>query len=216
MLGATYRIGHGCSLFFKLVFVIKTAFRKGYLFKTKKLASGTRHGEAVENLEAIKMSKTFYSSIEKQIQDFGFKVVSRDFERPWGAFLVIHEGQAQKFADYFFSGLDVKDLKISGKLSPKILMVSPHAKLSWQYHHRRAEIWQVYWGSVGVIKSDNNQQGDMQILNQGDRVTLAKGERHRLIGLDDFGVVAEIWQHTDSVPSDENDIVRLEDEYNRD
>jgi len=163
-----------------------------------------------------KMSKTFYSSIEKQIQEFGFKVVSRDFERPWGAFLVIHEGQAQKFADYFFSGLDVKDLKISGKLSPKILMVSPHAKLSWQYHHRRAEIWQVYWGSVGVIKSDNNQQGDMQILNQGDRVTLAKGERHRLIGLDDFGVVAEIWQHTDSVPSDENDIVRLEDEYNRD
>ena len=215
MLGASYRIGTDRSLFFKLGVFNKTAFRKVDILKIINKRVGLAMAKPWKDPKE-KMSKTFYSSIEKQIQEFGFKVVSRDFERPWGAFLVIHEGQAQKFADYFFSGLDVKDLKISGKLSPKILMVSPHSKLSWQYHHRRAEIWQVYWGSVGVIKSDNNQQGNMQILNQGDKVTLAKGERHRLIGLDDFGVVAEIWQHTDSVPSDENDIVRLEDEYNRD
>jgi len=28
-------------------------------------------------------------------------------------------------------------------------------------------------------------------------------------------VVAEIWQHTDSVPSDEDDIVRVQDDYSR-
>lgn len=36
------------------------------------------------------------------------------------------------------------------------------------------------------------------------------GERHRLIGLNNWGVIAEIWRHTDKEnPSDEDDIVRL-------
>ena len=37
--------------------------------------------------------------------------------------------------------LNIDSLKIGGKLSPKILIVNPNSKLSWQYHHRRAEIW---------------------------------------------------------------------------
>jgi hypothetical protein len=45
---------------------------------------------------------------------------------------------------------------------------------------------------------------------------LKKGERHRLIGLDDYGVIAEIWQHIDTEnPSDEDDIVRVQDDYGR-
>ena len=37
-----------------------------------------------------------------------------------------------------------------------------------------------------------------------------------LIGLDNFSVVSEIWLHTDSEsPSDENDIVRISDDYGR-
>ena len=48
-------------------------------------------------------------------------------------------------------------------------------------------------------------------------IELQKEERHRLIGLSDFGIVAEIWIHTDPAnPSDENDIVRLQDDYARD
>ena len=47
-------------------------------------------------------------------------------------------------------------------------------------------------------------------------ITLQKAERHRLIGLDTWGVVAEFWQHTDaSPPSNEDDIVRLQDDYAR-
>jgi len=50
----------------------------------------------------------------------------------------------------------------------------------------------------------------------GDVITFDNQERHRLIGLDNIGVVAEIWQHIDiDNPSDENDIVRLKDDYNR-
>jgi mannose-6-phosphate isomerase-like protein (cupin superfamily) len=161
------------------------------------------------------MSKTFYNSIQNEIESLGFKIISKDFERPWGAFLVIGEDQAQAFSNQFFKGINVESLKIEGKLSPKILIVKPGARLSWQYHHRRAEIWQVYRGQVGIIRSDTNQQGDVVTYNEGDQVKLQQGERHRLIGLEDFGIVAEIWRHTDSLPSDEDDIVRVQDDFKR-
>jgi hypothetical protein len=50
----------------------------------------------------------------------------------------------------------------------------------------------------------------------GEVVSLARGERHRLIGTDNWGVVAEIWIHTEPEnPSDESDIIRLQDDYSR-
>jgi len=162
------------------------------------------------------MSSEVYNTIQNEIESLGFRVVSKDFERPWGAFLVIDENQAQAFSNQFFKGIDVESLKIEGKLSPKILIVKPGARLSWQYHHRRAEIWQVYRGEVGIIRSDTDQQGDVVTYSEGDQVKLQQGERHRLIGLEDYGIVAEIWQHTDSVPSDEDDIVRVQDDFKRD
>jgi mannose-6-phosphate isomerase-like protein (cupin superfamily) len=54
---------------------------------------------------------------------------------------VIDETQAKDFSNKFFKGLDVNTLKIGGKLSPKILIIKPNARFSWQYHKRRAEIW---------------------------------------------------------------------------
>ena len=53
-------------------------------------------------------------------------------------------------------------------------------------------------------------------LNSGNQIKLAVGERHRLIGLNNYAVVAEIWQHTDkNFPSNEDDIIRLKDDYGR-
>lgn len=161
------------------------------------------------------MSGVLFRTIQSELESIGFSVVSKDFDRPWGGFLVIDESQAQAFADRFFDGLDVQDLRIDGKLSPKILMVNPDARLSWQFHHRRAEIWQIYRGTVGIIRSDDDEQGPVEQFNEGDQVRLRQGERHRLIGLEDFGVVAEIWQHTEEVPSDEEDIVRVQDDFKR-
>ena len=146
----------------------------------------------------------------------GFQIVSQDATRPWGGFLVIEESQAQEFAEEFFPELTFESLKISGKLSPKILIVAPGKRLSWQYHFRRAEIWRCIEGTVGVVRSMTDEEKERVILQEGDKVTLQKGERHRLIGLEDWGVVAEIWQHTDaSHPSDEEDIVRLQDDFGR-
>ena len=80
--------------------------------------------------------------------------------------------------------------------------------MSWQFHNRRAEIWHVYKGSAGIIRSDTDIENEMEVYNEGDQIVLQQGERHRLIGLDDCCVVAEIWQHTDANhPSDEDDII---------
>lgn len=157
-----------------------------------------------------------FIKIKSHIESFGYQIIDFDFERPWGGFLVIDEGQAQKFADQFFEGIAINSLKIGGKLSPKILIVNPNARLSWQYHHRRAEIWRVYRGAVGIIRSEDDDQKPLITLDQGTQVRLKQGERHRLIGLDNQALVAEIWQHTDPKnPSNEEDIVRLQDDFGR-
>tara|TARA_B100000900_G_C20015368_1_gene487663 strand:+ start:35 stop:526 length:492 start_codon:yes stop_codon:yes gene_type:complete len=157
-----------------------------------------------------------FIKVKKHIESFGYKIMDYDFERPWGGFLVIDEAQSQKFANQFFDGIPIDSLKIGGKLSPKILIVNPKARLSWQYHHRRAEIWRVYRGTVGIIRSNDNDQKPILTLNEGDQVRLNQGERHRLIGLQKQAMVAEIWQHTDpNNPSNEEDIVRLQDDFGR-
>ena len=63
-----------------------------------------------------------FSKIKKHIESFGYNVTAFDFERPWGGFLVIDEKQAKKFSEQFFDNISSDDLKISGKLSPKILI----------------------------------------------------------------------------------------------
>lgn len=153
---------------------------------------------------------------EKTVTEAGFTIINRDEHRPWGGFFVIEESQAAAFTKKYFDGIDIETLKISGKLSPKFLMVAPEKRLSWQYHHRRAEIWKVLTGRVGVMTSDTDTQGLVKEYDPGALITLKQGERHRLIGLHTWGVIAEIWQHTDPVhPSDEDDIVRVQDDFDR-
>ena len=152
----------------------------------------------------------------KLIDTQKLRVVDNDFNRPWGGFFVIDEEQAQEFADIYFDGLDVSGLRVAGKLSPKILLVKPGARLSWQYHHRRKETWRVVEGPVGIARSLTDEQGEVEVFEAGETVVMEIGERHRLIGLDNWGVVAEFWQHTDPEhPSDEDDIVRVQDDYQR-
>jgi len=157
-----------------------------------------------------------FKEIEQQLTAQGFSIDKQDQSRPWGGFFVIDENQAQQFADTYFEGMSVDKLKISGKLSPKILVVAPEKRLSWQYHHRRAEIWKAVKGNVGVVTSDTDEEGEMKMLSPGDYITLKQGERHRLVGLKEWGVLAEIWQHTDGEnPSNEDDIVRVQDDFGR-
>ncbi|MBY0478884.1 MAG: hypothetical protein K2Q24_14640 [Chitinophagaceae bacterium] len=154
--------------------------------------------------------------IETELLNEGFKIQSKDFARPWGGFFVLDETQADQFIEMYFPTFKKEDLMLGNKLSPKVLVVGPNQRLSWQFHHRRAEIWRVAEGEVGVVMSDNDDQTEVNIFEPGDIIVLENGKRHRLVGLNDWGVVAEIWQHTDPAnPSDENDIVRLQDDFGR-
>ena len=157
-----------------------------------------------------------FATYRRRLTDEGFAFERTDFERPWGGFFVIEEAQAPQFIARYFPGRSTDDLIGGRKVSPKILIVRPGKRLSWQYHHRREEVWRVVDGPVAVAHGMSDGQPAPTTYRAGETVVLAKGERHRLIGLDDFGVVAEIWQHTDpDHPSDEDDIVRLQDDFGR-
>jgi mannose-6-phosphate isomerase-like protein (cupin superfamily) len=157
-----------------------------------------------------------FEKIAAQLGEQGFKVVNQDQTRPWGGFFVLDESQTPQFASTYFPTVELSSLQITQKLSPKILVVAPEKRLSWQYHHRRAEIWRVASGIVGVVTSDTDEETQVKTYQPGELITLRQGERHRLVGLTEWGVLAEIWQHTDPEnPSNEDDIVRVQDDFGR-
>lgn len=157
-----------------------------------------------------------FEAVQAFLDENGFRVDKTDHNRPWGGFFVLDESQAPKFIKHFFTNFSLKDFEGFEKLSPKILVVAPSKRLSWQYHHRRSEIWKLIGGVAGVIISDTDEEKELLKLQVNDVIQLKCGERHRLIGTDGYGIVAEIWQHEDaSNPSDENDIVRVQDDFGR-
>ena len=155
----------------------------------------------------------FYENIKSEVKNLGFSITHEDFNRPWGGFFQIDQRQSQKFVHTFIS----KEINVNSlKISPKILIVEPNQRLSWQFHKRRKEIWKVYRNEIGVIRSLTNFENDLIIKKEGEVIHFENKERHRLVGLDKIGVVAEIWIHTDlNNLSDENDIVRISDDYKR-
>ncbi|MEA5429643.1 cupin domain-containing protein [Arcicella lustrica] len=161
---------------------------------------------------------SIFEQIAAALAEDNFTVVKQDQTRPWGGFFVIDEAQAPAFAAKYFPHLEMSEIQITNKLSPKILVVAPEKRLSWQYHFRRAEIWKVIAGTtVGVKISDTDEESEeVKVLESGSFIQMDTGERHRLIGLSGWGIVAEIWQHSDpEKPSDEDDIVRLQDDFGR-
>lgn len=147
------------------------------------------------------------SQTEQLLSENNFSISQKDITKPWGAYWHISPESTNDFLRLYFPDFQSNGLSIS----PKILLVEPEKRLSLQLHHRRSEEWHVVQGPVKVIAGDQEL-----ILNTNQSVTLKVGETHRLCGLDEAGIVAEIWIHTDpNNPSDEADIVRLEDDFAR-
>lgn len=158
----------------------------------------------------------YISKVKDIIVASSFEVADTDLTKPWGAFFRLKDDNAEAFIDKYFG--DIKDqFEAFEGLSPKYLIVQPAERLSWQYHYRRAEHWRVLEGTVGVKLSNDDTEPERDVkLNSGELVQFPALKRHRLIGLDDWGVVVEIWQHTSvKNPSDEADIVRVSDDYKR-
>lgn len=107
-------------------------------------------------------------------------------ERPWGRF---------------------EQLAHNRPVTVKVITVAPNARLSLQYHHHRAEMWQILDGPLQVRVGDEEWHAA-----PGDLVWIPAGAVHRVGNTGtEPGRVLEI-AYGDF---DEEDIVRLEDDYGR-
>ena len=174
--------------------------------------------EQVENSNKIEKA-VIVGDIAKAVTDAGYTIFELNDQKPWGAYIRMAADEADRFVEEFFPGLTPAEARLGidgAELSPKLLIVAPEQRLSWQYHNRRAERW-TFLTDGAYNKSDSDEEGEVFTATAGTVVQFTKGERHRLVGVSDkYTIVAEIWQHSDSsAPSDEDDIVRLADDYQR-
>ena len=108
-------------------------------------------------------------------------------ERPWGRFFVLHDEPTYKL---------------------KRIEVDSGGRLSYQYHHKRSEAWIIVEGT-GVITLD----GIDKEFTKGQTVLIPQGVKHRIENKRQEKVVF-IEVQTGSYFG-EDDIVRIEDDYNR-
>lgn len=157
--------------------------------------------------------------IRKFFEEDNYNIVEIWGQKPWGAYLRFNNKNADRFMQEFFPNLKLEDVtlgNVNAELSPKILIVAPGKRLSWQWHSRRAEIW-TFLNDGHYAKSPTDDEVDLETAKAGEVVKIRAFERHRLAGnKHQYTIVAEIWSHTDvDNPSNEDDIVRLQDDYNR-
>lgn len=166
--------------------------------------------------KAIAVKQDQIDSIKLIIKQHCWVISDEDLDKPWGAYFRLADKNSEAFIDTYFADIKDRFTTFDG-LSPKYLLVAPRERLSWQYHFNRAEHWRVLSGTVGVKLADTDVEPDVyKLKTEGDLVQFPAQERHRLIGLDDWAIVVEIWQHVNPTKqSDESDIVRVADDYKR-
>jgi len=108
-------------------------------------------------------------------------------ERPWGKYYVLADEPNYKL---------------------KRIVVDPGQKLSYQYHHKRQEQWTVIEGDAVVVLDGNEMK-----LSYGESISIPLGAKHRIMNLTEKPLVfIEVQTGT---YFGEDDIIRLEDEYER-
>ncbi len=152
--------------------------------------------------------------IQKTLDIIGLKPV-KQLKTPWGAFLTFNSSDSDQFHLSFF-GYEYLELMREVR-TPKLLVIGAGNQLAWQVHQRRAEFWKVINGPVGVKTSETDAEPEYyRVLQSGDVNRIPVGTRHRLTGLEGWGVVAEMWLHTDTQNlSAEDDIRRINDFWGR-
>lgn len=105
--------------------------------------------------------------------------------RPWGRFEKFHENKS---------------------CTVKLIYVNANSRLSLQYHKKRSEFWKVIKGTA-VVEIDKKTI----VLREGETITIPRQTKHRVLALKSDCIILEIAYGR----FDENDIVRLEDDYQR-
>ncbi|MGM1057009.1 MAG: phosphomannose isomerase type II C-terminal cupin domain [Bacteroidota bacterium] len=107
--------------------------------------------------------------------------------RPWGQYWVLEDTWTHKV---------------------KRIEVNPGGRLSYQYHHKRAEAWTMVEG-IGRITLD----GEIKDYPAGETAIIPLGAKHRIENPTKEKLVFIEVQH--GTYFGEDDIVRIEDDYNR-
>ena len=108
-------------------------------------------------------------------------------ERPWGRWTVLEEGPAYKI---------------------KRIEVKPGHRLSLQMHHHRSEHWIVLSGTAKVVKG-----GEVIYVHQHESTYVPAATHHRIENPGLLPLV--IIEIANGEYLGEDDIVRIEDDYNR-
>jgi mannose-1-phosphate guanylyltransferase len=106
-------------------------------------------------------------------------------DRPWGRFEKFHQNES---------------------CTVKLIYINPKSRLSLQYHKERWEFWKIIRGTA-YVELDYKYF----ILKEGDNIIIPKGTKHRVNADENKCIILEISYGK----FDENDIVRLEDDYHR-
>jgi Mannose-6-phosphate isomerase len=107
--------------------------------------------------------------------------------RPWGEFWVLEDAETHKV---------------------KRIQVNPGKRLSLQYHHKRSEVWTIVAG-VGTITIHDK----VQDFGVGEVAKIPLGTPHRIENRTTEPVIFIEVQY--GTYFGEDDIVRIEDDYNR-
>jgi mannose-6-phosphate isomerase len=108
-------------------------------------------------------------------------------DRPWGKYFVLADEPHYKL---------------------KRIEVQPGHRLSYQFHHKRQEQWTIIEGNANVILNDEEIS-----LSYGESIFIPQGAKHRIMNQSDKLVVfIEVQTGT---YFGEDDIVRLQDDYER-
>jgi len=108
-------------------------------------------------------------------------------ERPWGKFEVLVDNDYCKV---------------------KRITVKPEGRLSYQYHHKRSEVWTVVSGVATMTLDDI-----ISLHTYGDTILIPQGTRHRVENRGTNALVFIEVQY--GTYFGEDDIIRIQDDYNR-
>ena len=108
-------------------------------------------------------------------------------ERPWGKYFVLEDAPTHKV---------------------KRIEVKPGGRLSYQYHHKRSEVWTIVQGKARITLNDVDTD-----YTGGDVIEIPLKAKHRIMNIGEKTLIfVEVQLGT---YFGEDDIIRLEDDYNR-
>jgi len=175
--------------------VILNGVKNTYIYSSNRLVSaiGVSDLVIVDTQDALLIADKNHSQNIKNIVNQLKKENRSEAEnhrkvlRPWG----------------YYDSIDADD-----GFQVKRILVNPGAKLSLQKHQHRAEHWVVVKGVATITRGD-----DVFVLKENQSTYIPKGEVHRLENTEETDL--EIIEIQTGDYLGEDDIIRLEDDYQR-